>query len=192
MTLSEIEHELRISFPKRWHEIYNTGAMEWLEAGSEVFAANREKYINNPKSFLILDCADCEPIMFHEIPGWIEELDEWLSICAEEEGWTLKHGLRLIPFAMNGGGDLFCFLYGDSREPRVIMFFHDCFEEEYPMWEDIDEFLYSRMLLAAENGEDTQSAHWNENLKYLNEDYRKKLLANHLEELKDKTIKIFE
>ena len=63
MTLSELESIIGVKFPKKWHEIYNTGAMEWLEAGVGVF--------------LMLSC-DCEPLMFDEIPERIEEVGEWI------------------------------------------------------------------------------------------------------------------
>ena len=42
MTLAELEKELDVTFPKKFHEIYDTGAMEWVEAGHEKFTENRE------------------------------------------------------------------------------------------------------------------------------------------------------
>ena len=52
MILSQIEKELHIKFPKKWWEIYDMGAMEWMELGFWEFQERREEYISNPKSFL--------------------------------------------------------------------------------------------------------------------------------------------
>ena len=41
MKLMELEQQLGISFPKKFHEIYETGAMKWLEMNSEQIQKNR-------------------------------------------------------------------------------------------------------------------------------------------------------
>lgn len=197
MKLSEIESFLGVSFPKRWHEIYNTGAMEWLEVGEEKFRENRERYINDPKSFLMLNC-DCEPLMFHEIPKRLDDLNEWISWRSKDEGLALKSGIQIIPFAATGGGDLFCFLYEGTEEPKVILYYHDYYENP-EVWENLDRLLYVEMLNAACNEQDIDGADWKENLKYLRADYREMLegksrseLADEFEELWSVPIDIWE
>ena len=67
MKLMELEQQLGILFPKKFHEIYETGAMEWLEMNSEQIQKNRNDYLQDTKAFLMLNC-DCEPYSFDEIP----------------------------------------------------------------------------------------------------------------------------
>ena len=45
MKLMELEQQLGISFPKKFHEIYETGAMKWLEMNSEQIQKNRNDYL---------------------------------------------------------------------------------------------------------------------------------------------------
>lgn len=132
MKLSELESKMGVKFPKKWHEIYDTGAMEWLEIGGEKFRENSERYRNDPKAFLML-YGSCEPLFFDEIPEYLDELNEWISWRTKDDGAVLKDGLTLIPFGHNAGGDLYCFLYDGDRnsEPKIILYFHDCFEDQY-------------------------------------------------------------
>ena len=81
MKLSELESKLGIKFPKKWHEIYDTGAMEWLEISAEKFREDSDRYTSDPKSFLMLNC-DCEPLPFDEIPERLDEIREWISWMA--------------------------------------------------------------------------------------------------------------
>ncbi len=179
MTLAELEKELDVTFPKKFHEIYDTGAMEWVEAGHEKFTENREKYFNDPKAFLMVSC-DCEPYFFEDIPGLVKTLDEMLEWRKEATEEELAENCRLVPFAMNGGGDIYCFLYKDGEnEPSVVLYFHDCYDLPEIIGKDFDEFLYIEMLSCiayAEEEDDfseLESEQWQNNLSYLDEKYRK-------------------
>lgn len=187
MNLSELENSIGAKFPKKWHEIYDTGAMEWLEVGSEVFRANRDKYLNDPRAFLILGGCDCEPLMFEEIPERIKWVGELVSWRIEYDGAVLRKGLTLIPFAMRANGDLFCFVYEGSLtdEPKIILYCHDCFEDEYLMWANLDELLYECMLEACDPdfGVDISNESWQAHLNYLTEQQRKRLVGRSGEEL---------
>lgn len=179
MTLAELEKIIDMKFPKKFHEIYETGAMEWIEAGCEKFNENRERYLNDPKAFLML-CCDCEPIFFEDIPDAIEELNEDLKYRKEDTGEELDGKYRLIPFGMNGAGDKYCFLCEESAdEPKIIMYAHDTFDNPEIIGNDFDEFLYMMMLSAAAYAVDDddftelESGQWENNLGYLNDGYRK-------------------
>ncbi len=191
MTLAELEKSLDVKFPKRFHEIYETGAMEWIEVGSEKFDANREHYLNDPKAFLMLYC-DCEPAFFEDIPDLIETLNEMLVWRKEDINEELNEKYRLIPFAMNGGGDMYCFLHEKGvDEPKVIMYAHDTWDLPDIIGRDFDEFLYIMMISCAANAADEEDfselegEQWKNNLGYLLPEYRKKITESTPERLAD-------
>ena len=55
--------------------------------------------------------------------------------------------VRLIPFAQNGGGDLFCFLYEENEEePRIVLYYHDDYSGPVLEASSFDEFIYVILL----------------------------------------------
>lgn len=188
MKLSELESKFGVKFPKKWLKIYDTGAMEWLEIGGEKFRESPERYLSDPKAFLMLNC-DCEPLPFDEIPERIDEIQEWISWRTKHDGAVLKEGLTLIPFAMTGRGDLHCFLYEENTnsEPKIILYTHDCFEDRYLKWNDLEQLLYECMLEAADPdyGGDPEDETWQTHLNYLTEEDRAKLIGRTAEDLYD-------
>ncbi|MGN0695225.1 MAG: SMI1/KNR4 family protein [Oscillospiraceae bacterium] len=180
MNLQELEEKLEVRFPEKFHRIYSTGAMEWFSISHESFNADKNRYLNDPKAFLMLNC-DCEPLFFDDIPGRMDELEEWISWRADD-GLTLKDGIRLIPFAMTGGGDLYCFLYGNGpAEPEVILFYHD--DDPVYIGKDFDALLYYAMLSAAAFDEDTEGEFWKAQLDHLDDKYKKMLEGKTADEL---------
>lgn len=180
-----------MKFPKKFHEIYETGAMEWVEVGHDKFNKNRERYLNDPKAFLMLSC-DAEPAFFEEIPNYIELLNELIEWREENIDEKLDEKYRLIPFAMNGGGDMYCFLYENGAdEPKVIMYTHDCYDNPEIIGRNFDEFLYIMMLscvnYAVEEDDFTEleSEQWKNNLDYLLPEYKKMITENTTERLAD-------
>ena len=101
MKLTDIEVKLNVKFPGKWHEIYETGAMEWMEIENSEFLKNTHKYTDDPKAFFMLDC-DCEPLSVWDIEERIEDLKEWISWRCEDEGETFDESIKLVPFAMTG------------------------------------------------------------------------------------------
>ncbi len=192
MTLAELEKSLDVKFPKRFHEIYETGAMEWIEVGNEKFNKNREHYLNDPKAFLMLYC-DAEPLRFEDIPEYLGGLNEVLEWIEEENDVKLDEKYRLIPFAINGGGDYYCFLYEKCEdEPKVIMVAHDdpCDLPDI-IGRDFDEFLYMAMLsciayaVDEDDFSELKGEQWKNNLGYLLPEYRKKITESTPERLAD-------
>lgn len=88
MKLMELEQQLGISFPKKFHEIYETGAMKWLEMNSEQIQKNRNDYLQDTKAFLMLNC-DCELYPFDEISEAMDTLKEWIQCREEDEEQSL-------------------------------------------------------------------------------------------------------
>lgn len=177
MKLAEVENRFGVTFPKKFHEIYETGAMEYLELTSGEFQKVRDKYTSDPKAFFMMNGA-CEPLFFEEIPERSEELKEWLSWRAEDEGETLREGIKLVPFAETGGGDLYLFVYESGTEPKIVLYRHDDFEEPELCGRDFDEFLY----YALQWDEDMMNGDtWHCHLNYLSDEYRAKITGKSVE-----------
>ena len=190
MKLNEIENILKIKFPARFHKIYETGAMEWLEISREEFNKNSDKYKNDPKAFLMLWC-DCEPYPFADIPEAVNHLDELIKMQEEDEEVSLKENIRLVPFG-HSNGDVYCFLYEyDNSEPKVIRYFHDEYGDPEIAGNDFDEFLYNIILNSVSyesddgNDEYIYSEPFKEHIKYLSEKYRRLIEGKSQDELLD-------
>lgn len=167
MKLMELEQQLGILFPKKFHEIYETGAMEWLEMNSEQIQKNRNDYLQDTKAFLMLNC-DCEPYSFDEIPEAMDTLKEWIQCREEDEEQSLLEGITLIPFGHGGNGDLYCFLYAPHfSEPQVILYAHDDDEAPEIIGHTFEEFLFLQLLDAIANEEEKNGVHFQENCKFL-------------------------
>ncbi|MDE7365253.1 MAG: SMI1/KNR4 family protein, partial [Ruminococcus sp.] len=188
MTLAELEKNLDVKFPKKFHEIYETGAMEWVEVGHDKFNENKEYYLNDPKAFLMLYC-DAEPAFFEEIPDYIDGLNELIEWLEENMDEKLDEKYRLIPFSMNGGGDYYCFLYEKGAgEPKVIRFDHDTCDLPEVIGKDFDEFLYVMMLSAVsyavddEDFSELEGEQWKNNLDYLLPEYKSIITSKNYDE----------
>lgn len=185
MKLSELEKQLGFTFPKAFHTIYETGAMKWLEMSKEEIKNNREAYINDPNAFLMLNCG-CEPYLFDEIPEAIQKLKEWIGWQEQDENVTLSEEITLIPFGHNGGGDLYCFLDAKSNpEPMIVLYYHDVYDNPQIIGHDFDEFLYIQMLDAVENEEDINGENYQNQMLFLNDTYRKKIINKDADALLD-------
>lgn len=191
MTLAELEKSLDVKFPKKFHEIYDTGAMEWIEVGNEKFNENKDFYLNDPKAFLMLYC-DAEPVFFEDIPEYLRGLNEVLEWIEEEHNRKIDEKFRLIPFAMNGGGDFYCFLYEKGMdEPKIVMVAHDTCDLPDVIGKDFDEFLYIMMMSCVayavddDDFSELEGEQWENNLSYLLPEYRKKIEESTPERLAD-------
>lgn len=177
MTLLDIEKQYGFEFPAKFHEIRNTGSMEWLECGYDFFHSHSEKFINDPHAFMMIN-ADCEPISTDVYANYMAGLEELKRDGEEYEKVTLNPKYRFIPFAFTGGGDYYCFVYEGEREPFVIRLYHDEFDYQF-YGKDFDEFLYVTMLDAAYSmlweGQDYRSETWIAHLDYLSEQYKELL-----------------
>lgn len=183
MTLKEIESILEIKFPKKWQEIHSKGMMEWMELSIEQFRENREQYIHNPNSFFMFE-SDCEPLFFDEIPERIEELKEWISWREEDEKITFDDSITLIPFAQTGCGNLYCFLYEKGvNEPKIVLYFHDVYDDPQLEAKSFDEFLYVQLLSSASWKGEIDNEHWKKHLLLLNDEYKSKINGRNANDL---------
>lgn len=182
MKLAEVEEWFGVTFPKRFHEIYDTGAMEWLELSNAEFREKRDKYINDPKAFMMMN-GEFEPLSFEEIPERAKELAERLSWRADDTGEKVRGGITLVPFAQSGGGDMHLLVYEGDAEPKIVMYYADCYDAPQLWGRDFDECLYYAMLEALQWDEDMNGAAWQAHLNYLNGKYRAKITGKSAEEL---------
>lgn len=176
MKLTEIEKQFGVTFPKGFHRIYDTGAMEFLELPLAEFQKVRKKYDNDPKAFMMMIKGDVEPLFFEEIPERAKELEELLSYRAKDSGEALKSGIKLVPFAQTNAGDMYLFVYEGTAEPRVILYYNDCLDDPLFCGRDYDEFLFYALLNALQWGGDMQGEAWQHHMKnYLSEQYRARI-----------------
>lgn len=182
MKLAEVENRFGVTFPKKFHEIYDTGAMEWLEYSFEEFQKVRDKYINDPKAFMMIH-GEFELLAFSEIPERAEELAEWLSWREEDEEETLREGVKLIPIAQTGRGDLHLLVFDGDKEPMVIQYYHDHFDDSVLWGRSFDECLYYALLESLQWDEDMNGAAWRYQLNYLSDEYRAKIVGKTAKEL---------
>ena len=183
MTLEQIESILQIKFPKKLWEIHSKGIMEWMELSINEFREKREEYIFNPNSFLMLEC-DCEALFFDDIPESLDILKVWISWREEDENLVFDDNKKLIPFAQTGGGDLYCFLYENSAdEPKIVLYFHDVYDDPQLEAHSFDEFLYVILLSSASWEGVIDDEHWRAHYQLLNEEYKQKIDNRSVEDL---------
>ncbi|WP_242862694.1 SMI1/KNR4 family protein [Clostridium botulinum] len=139
MNLEELENIEEIKFPKLFREIYSTGAMKWMTS-YKWLNENREELLNNPAAFMYGIQSDCEPLLFEDI----QERKEFIDEMNEISGYKIKEEYKFIPFAMTGGGDIYCFVYKNKTDlTHIILYKHDTDDiinygtnfEEFLMWQ---------------------------------------------------------
>lgn len=194
MTLEEAEKKYDLKYPEKLHKMHEMGALEWLELErgdytQERFSKLMREYAQMPGQFLMENC-DIEPIMFCDLSDEINYLYEMVSYRYEEEGLTLKYGVRLIPFAKTGGGDYFCFICTDDIETAKIgWYYHDAIDTPDICAESFDDFLYFALLNIASwnrsDGDKLESEAFQFHISLLNDEYKAKVEGKTLEELAD-------
>ncbi|GAA0077646.1 hypothetical protein UT300005_20240 [Clostridium sp. CTA-5] len=143
MNLGEIELKEEIKFPKLFRDIYSTGAMKWMTS-YEWLNEHREDLLNMPEAFMYGIESDCEPLLFEDIQDRKEFIDEMNEIS----GYKIKEEYVFIPFAMTGGGDIYCFVYKNKIElTNIILYEHDT-DNIISYGLDFEEFLIWQMYTA--------------------------------------------
>lgn len=195
MTLEDAERKYGFKYPEKLHKIRDMGALEWMEIergkySSVDFSKLMRKYAVKPNQFMMISC-DVEPILFCDLEAEINHLYELVSYKFDDEGLTLKYGVRLIPFAKTGGGDYFCFIYTDDIETAKIgWYYHDAGDTPDICAENFEDFLFFSLLNSAtylmeeyEYGEESDDLQFFISL--LSDEYKAKVEGKTLEELAD-------
>lgn len=187
VTLEELENMLDVKFPITFHEIYKSGAMEWLKHSYDWLNENRRIVEQNAESFFYGVGGDCEPVVFPEIQETIKHFEEMLEYDEDYKLGKVKVDpkYRFIPFAQRGSGDLYCFWYEESKgEPKVVVYGHDT--GDMTLWSnDFDEFLFiqlglSVMYWGVDINDDSIHAH----IKFLKDEYKESFKSGDIDKIK--------
>lgn len=187
VSLEELEKALNVKFPKTFHEIYSTEAMEWLKHSYAWLDQNRDLLENRTESFLYSVKGDYEPIIFPEIPETIAHFEEMLGYNEAYSLGKLKihPEYRFIPFAIMGSGDLYCFWYEeDTTEPKVVIYGHNT--GNMNLWaKDFDEFLFIQLATAVTDwDDDIYSTAIQSHIKFLKNEYKEMFQYGNIEKIK--------
>ncbi|AOT72478.1 SMI1/KNR4 family protein [Geosporobacter ferrireducens] len=175
VTLEKLESMLEIKFPRTFHDIYNSGAMEWLKHSYIWLRENRKTVEANAESFFYRVGGDCEPVVFPEIQETIKHFEEMLAYDEDYKNGKVKINpkYRFIPFAQMGSGDLYCFWYEEGKdEPRVAVYGHDTGDMD--LWaNDFDEFLFIQLGTSVVSwDDDINDESIQAHIKFLKDEYK--------------------
>lgn len=175
VTLEELESMLDVKFPRTFHDIYNSGAMEWLKHSYDWLNENRETVERNIEAFFYRVGGDCEPVVFPEIQETIRYFEEMLAYDEDYKLGKVKINpkYRFIPFAQMGSGDLYCLWYEESKkEPRIAVYGHDT--GDMTLWaNDFDEFLVIQLGTSVVDwGEDINDDSIQAHIRFLKDEHK--------------------
>lgn len=192
MKLAELEKKIGFTFPAKYHEIYDDGAVKWLEMNRKEIEANIVEFAEDPKTFItLLEKAGCEMFAYDRIPEMIEELQNLIKDMEAENGVVMAKKITLIPFGKGAFGDYYCFMNSPKKKDTAVVSF--CHDECAPLTvegADFDEFLYNQMYNAVLNNVRVEDDVFQDFQEYLTEDYRKKLTGKSTMNLQDDYYKL--
>ena len=150
MELRDVEMRLGIQFPELFHEMANSGMMDYLIHSREWVRdkiASDENYLCR-EDFFGEFMGDCQLFVFENLPSAYDELYECLNFDLEiyPERQSINPRYRLVPFARKISGDKYCFLYEEGeKEPKIVVYGHDTGDVD--LWADnFEEFIYFQIL----------------------------------------------
>ncbi|MBK1810818.1 SMI1/KNR4 family protein [Clostridium sp. YIM B02505] len=187
VTLKELENMLDVKFPRTFHEIYNSGAMEWLTHTYDWLNKNRATVEADIEAFFYSVGGDCEPIIFPEIQETINYFEEMLEYDEDYKLGKVKINpkYRFIPFAQMGSGDLYCFWYEESsQEPKITVYGHDTGDMD--LWaNNFDEFLFIQLGTSVVDwGDNINNDSIQAHTKFLTYEYKKLFQSEDEEKIK--------
>ncbi|MGN2370120.1 SMI1/KNR4 family protein [Clostridium cagae] len=129
---------------------------------------NLEELLNTPAAFMYGVESDCEPLLFEDIQDRKEFIDEMNEIS----GYKIKEEYIFIPFAITGGGDIYCFIYKNKTElTHIILYKHDT-DDIVSYGVNFEEFLMWQMSAAITDWEQEIDDCILVHAKYLKDEYR--------------------
>ena len=137
-TLIQLEKELNIVYPELYTELYANGMLDWKNDGNDwhdnIFPTLKE---NPPLLLFAEDIEIWDPIAYK---AGIEEI-------LHHEVYDIHEKFKLVPFAKNGGGDLYVFQYDLEQNGEIpISFFpHDDDELEVQA-KNLQDFIFRQLL----------------------------------------------
>jgi hypothetical protein len=152
--LEEFEKRFNFSYPALYKQLYKDGMLEFGQPSSRWFSEVYPTLKQQPP--FLLYAKEFELIFLPDLAG---HLNDYLS----DDGFKhLDRALyRLIPFAGNGAGDDYCFLYNADQpdDSQIVLVAHDDINARI-LANHLQEFMFIEMLAAVQNiDEDDLIAH---------------------------------
>ncbi|HEX6431382.1 MAG TPA: SMI1/KNR4 family protein [Niastella sp.] len=147
--LQIIEQQFNFRYPPLYHQLYTDGMLEWGTRGPTWITGQYPLLRENPP--LLLFANDFELTNLQHIAGI---LDEW----NDPDYWMhIKTGLRFIPFAQNGAGDMYCFFPTEQQDEDIpiVFLWHDANRTEYKA-KNLQDFIFKCMLEAVADIEEAE------------------------------------
>jgi SMI1 / KNR4 family (SUKH-1) len=152
--LGQLEKEFNFRYPALYKQLYEDGMLEFGQPSSRWFSEVYPTLKQHP-SFLLY-AKEFELIF---LPDLVGHLNDYLS----DDGFKhINRALyRFIPFAANGAGDDYCFLYNADQpdDSQIVLVAHD---DNYAriLANHLQEFIFTEMLAAVQNiGEEDLITH---------------------------------
>ncbi|WP_145046723.1 SMI1/KNR4 family protein [Paenibacillus xylanexedens] len=123
--LDVVERSLRVSFPEAYRIFIkeNNGAVPI----TNVFSFNQHKYLID-KFLCVLDDSESDPINgWYDIEVTITQIGDRLT---DNEDLV---GMNVVPIAALFSGDFICLDFRETKEPTVVIWFHEESEEFSPV-----------------------------------------------------------
>ncbi len=139
MDLKTIETKYGIVFPNTYRELYKSGMLNWGEFGQNWIKNVYPSLRKSPP--LLLYANDFELIDF-------ERIDEEIGAFKDPEDYRcVNPKFNFIPFAQNGGGDLYCFQYDNSNNGNIpiVLVWHDM-NAANVLAKNLQDFMFRSML----------------------------------------------
>ncbi|WP_456830938.1 SMI1/KNR4 family protein [Deinococcus sp. UYEF24] len=147
--LEAIEERFEFSYPTLYKQLYTEGLLDIGQFGPQWMTSEFPRLRLRPP--LLLFGHDFELMQLEDIA---EETAEFFNPDSYRE---VRPGLRFVPFAMTGGGDLYCFHLNAATEAGVpvVYVWHDADEATFQA-KNLQDFIF-RGLLEAVVGIDKES-----------------------------------
>lgn len=136
MTLHDIESTHNITYPNLYKELSENGMLSWGETDPDWYTKTYPILSKNPP--LLLYGCDFELLEFEQID---EETDAF-----KEPYRQINSKFNFIPFAQNGGGDLYCFQFDKkvNEDIPIVRIWHDA-NEANVLAKNLQDFIFRSM-----------------------------------------------
>lgn len=178
--LEDIENKFGFKYPELYKLLYQENFLNWGAPCSNWYQDVYPKVKDNPP--FLLYAKDFEILDFDRIVEKIE------GITNPEDYRKTNPIYKFIPFAMNGAGDLYCFLYTEAfkNDVPVVFVWHDAKDADVKS-KSLQDFIFRELL-------ETVVDVWKESL-VMNGDFKENtanLLKTHKKYLSENRQKIIE
>jgi len=147
--LQQIEQKYGFKYPELYHRLYSDGMLDWGEFGPDWHSTYWEKFKGNPP--LLLFGNDIELLDLNRRSNGTSVIERIDDLKDPKYYMQVKPEFSFIPFAMNGGGDLYAFQFDKQRgaDVPIALLPHDSYVA-IVLAKNLQDFIF-RMLLECVN-----------------------------------------